>query len=55
MWHVLCAGSSPDEVLPPLERMLEAQELGDLKDNSGFQYLLKVGYEHVHRTLHTDP
>ncbi|XP_021913246.1 nuclear pore complex protein Nup133 [Zootermopsis nevadensis] len=48
-------GCSPDEVLPPLERMLEAQELGSLKDNSSFQYLLKVGYEHVRRTLHTDP
>ncbi|XP_069672597.1 nuclear pore complex protein Nup133 isoform X3 [Periplaneta americana] len=47
-------GSSPDDILPSLERMLEAQELGSLKDHSSFQYLLKVGYEHVHRTLHTD-
>jgi hypothetical protein len=42
-------------VLPPLERMLEAQELGSLKDNSSFQYLLKMGYENVHRTLNTYP
>lgn len=48
-------GSSPDEVLPPLERMLEAQELGNLKDNNNFQYLLKMGYEHMHRILHTEP
>ena len=49
------AGSRPDEILPPLERMLEAHELGTLKDNSSFQYLLKMGYENVHRTLNIDP
>jgi hypothetical protein len=53
--EILCAGSRPDEVLPPLERMLEAQQLGNLKDNSSFQYLLKMGYENVHRTLNTYP
>jgi hypothetical protein len=35
--------------------MLEAHELGALKDNSSFQYLLKMGYENVHRTLNIDP
>jgi hypothetical protein len=49
------AGSRPDEILPPLERMLEAHELGTLKDSSSFQYLLKMGYENVHRTLNIDP
>jgi hypothetical protein len=49
------AGSRPDEILPPLERMLEAHELGTLKDKSSFQYLLKMGYENVHRTLNIDP
>jgi len=52
---IFCAGSRPDEILPPLERMLEANELGTLKDNSNFQYLLKMGYENVHRTLNIDP
>jgi len=35
--------------------MLEAHELGILKDNSGFQYLLKMGYENMHRMLNIDP
>nr|CAD7434086.1 unnamed protein product [Timema monikensis] len=42
---------SVEEFLPPLDRLLEAEELGSIKDNSTFQYLLRVGYEHIHRTL----
>ena len=53
--EIFSAGSRPDEILPPLERMLEAHELGILKDNSGFQYLLKMGYENMHRMLNIDP
>jgi hypothetical protein len=53
--EIFSAGSRPDEILPPLERMLEAHELGTLKDKSSFQYLLKMGYENMHRTLNIDP
>ena len=51
---MIITGSGPEELLPPLERMLEAQELGSLKDSSSFQYLLKMGYEHVRRIMHDD-
>uniref|UniRef100_A0A1B6E0K1 Nucleoporin Nup133/Nup155-like N-terminal domain-containing protein n=1 Tax=Clastoptera arizonana TaxID=38151 RepID=A0A1B6E0K1_9HEMI len=38
--------SNLDQV-PSLEQLSVADELGDLKDNNTFQYLLRVGYEHV--------
>lgn len=35
-------------VLPPLERLLKSEDLGELTENKTFQYLMKVGYEHYY-------
>ena len=37
------------ENMPAPDRLLEAEELGGLKSNANFQYLLRTGYEHVRR------
>lgn len=42
-----------EELLPPVDRLLEAPEIGNLKESSSFQYLLKAAYEHIERTLLT--
>lgn len=39
------------EYLPPAEQILDAEELGDLRDNATFQYLVKAGYEQISRIL----
>lgn len=36
-----------ENFLPPLESFLNAPELGDLTQSKSFQYLLKLGYEHI--------
>ncbi|KAL0269100.1 UNVERIFIED_CONTAM: hypothetical protein PYX00_006935 [Menopon gallinae] len=43
-------GGSPEEFLPPLEYILQAPELGALKEDRHFQYLIRVGYEHFLKT-----
>jgi len=35
-----------DEAVPPISSVLEAEELGDLRNEAQFQYLLRLGYEH---------
>ncbi|KAG8228598.1 hypothetical protein J437_LFUL009303 [Ladona fulva] len=42
----LIMGRTAEEVLPPLDRIMELESLGSLKESSSFQYLMKVGYEH---------
>ena len=37
------------ENMPAPDRLLEAEELSDLKANANFQFLLRTGYEHVRR------
>lgn len=32
--------------LPPLESIFDFDDLGDLRENTTFQYLLKFGYEY---------
>ncbi|XP_052902993.1 nuclear pore complex protein Nup133 [Anopheles moucheti] len=36
-----------ENFLPPLESFLNAPELGDLTQSKSFQYLMKLGYEHI--------
>uniref|UniRef100_A0A182R889 Nucleoporin Nup133/Nup155-like N-terminal domain-containing protein n=1 Tax=Anopheles funestus TaxID=62324 RepID=A0A182R889_ANOFN len=46
----LCYISDAGELenfLPPLESFLNAPELGDLTQSKSFQYLMKLGYEHI--------
>lgn len=43
----LCISLDCDHLVPPLDELLTAEEPGPLKENSTFQYLLRVGYEHV--------
>uniref|UniRef100_A0A182MU25 Nucleoporin Nup133/Nup155-like N-terminal domain-containing protein n=1 Tax=Anopheles culicifacies TaxID=139723 RepID=A0A182MU25_9DIPT len=46
----LCYISDAGELenfLPPLESFLNATELGDLTQSKSFQYLMKLGYEHI--------
>lgn len=33
-------------MVPSIEKLLSMDELGSLKENSTFRYLLQVGYEH---------
>lgn len=35
--------------MPAPDRLLEADELKDLKSHANFQFLLRTGYEHVRR------
>ena len=37
------------ENMPAPDRLLEADELKDLKSHANFQFLLRTGYEHVRR------
>ena len=37
------------EYLPHVDVLLESEELGDLRHNAKFQYLVKAGYEHIQR------
>ena len=39
------------EYLPAADKMLDASELGDLRHQANFQYLIKAGYEQVQRIL----
>nr|CAD7405905.1 unnamed protein product [Timema poppensis] len=41
----------PDDLDRSELGLLEAEELSSINNNSTFQYLLRVGYEHIHRTL----
>lgn len=45
----LCAFFNADfrERLPPLSHLLDAAELGELTASKSFQFLLKLGYEHI--------
>lgn len=38
-------------MLPPLERLLQSEELDDLIRNTTFQYLMKIGYEYYAAAL----
>lgn len=40
-----------DEFLPPMEELLEAPELESLTSSKSFQFLLKLGYEHLYESL----
>lgn len=48
----LCAFSNVDfrDVLPPLSHLLDAHELGELTASKSFQFLLKLGYEHINES-----
>lgn len=35
------------ELLPPLNQLLDAPELGSITASKSFQFLLKLGYEHI--------
>lgn len=43
-------GCRPEEVLPPIDMLLNAPDLGALKDDTNFQYLIKLGYDYFFRT-----
>ncbi|CAH1791718.1 unnamed protein product [Owenia fusiformis] len=46
-------GMNLQNFLPSPEILLNADELGTLKDNTNFQYLVRAGYEHIER-VYTD-
>uniref|UniRef100_A0A182JBK9 Nucleoporin Nup133/Nup155-like N-terminal domain-containing protein n=1 Tax=Anopheles atroparvus TaxID=41427 RepID=A0A182JBK9_ANOAO len=46
-------GGRLENFLPPLESFLDAPELGDLVDSKAFQYLMKLGYEHIRESYQT--
>ncbi|XP_075222739.1 nuclear pore complex protein Nup133 isoform X2 [Lycorma delicatula] len=39
------------DMLPTYDDLIQAEELSELQGNSTFQFLLKVGYEHITKTL----
>ncbi|XP_067007277.2 nuclear pore complex protein Nup133 [Anabrus simplex] len=47
--HIM--GVQVEEVLPPVESILNSEKLGSLRESSNFQFLLQVGYEYVTRTM----
>ncbi|XP_050314136.1 nuclear pore complex protein Nup133 [Anthonomus grandis grandis] len=48
---LVTTGQDPNNILPPIEMLLEDDCVDKLKGNLNFQSLLKTGYEHFHRTL----
>ncbi|KAI8482592.1 hypothetical protein Bbelb_396590 [Branchiostoma belcheri] len=44
-------GVDLQEYLPDVDMLLSSEELGGLKDNSSFQYLVRAGYEHIQRVM----
>ena len=42
-------GNDVKDLLPTAEALLGCEELGDLKDNPSFQFLIKAGYERITR------
>lgn len=43
-------GSNIEDFLPPIEHFLEAPELASLTPLKSFQFLLKLGYEHINES-----
>lgn len=43
-----------EEFLPPIEELLEAPELASLASTKSFQFLLKLGYEHLFESLNKE-
>ncbi|EFA05993.1 Nuclear pore complex protein Nup133-like Protein [Tribolium castaneum] len=37
-------------LLPPMDTLIDDDSLGDLRNNTNFQFLLKAGYEHIYRS-----
>ena len=44
---VTVAGLDLTQCLPAVDRLLAAEELGSLRDQVSFQFLLRAGYEHL--------
>ncbi|XP_055957282.1 nuclear pore complex protein Nup133 [Patella vulgata] len=44
-------GEDLNECLPSVEELLESKELGDLRHNPNFQFLIKAGYEHLQSVM----
>ncbi|XP_018569025.1 nuclear pore complex protein Nup133 [Anoplophora glabripennis] len=47
-------GANPQNLLPPLDTLIEDQSMQHLQDNKNFQFLIKTGYDHVFRTQMLD-
>lgn len=45
------AAPEMEEFLPPMDEIVRAPEIGPLAASRPFQFLLKLGYEHIHETL----
>ncbi|CAH1978388.1 unnamed protein product [Acanthoscelides obtectus] len=46
----LVLGANPQDILPPLDVLIEAESMKTLQDNNSFQFLIKTAYEYVYRT-----
>jgi len=42
-------GADLREYLPSVQGLLDCEELGDLRENQNFQYLIQSGYEHIQK------
>jgi len=42
-------GADLADFLPRPETLLESEELGELRSNTNFQFLIQTGYEHIQR------
>ncbi|XP_064623081.1 nuclear pore complex protein Nup133-like [Lineus longissimus] len=48
---VYTEGLDLHQFLPNVDRLLESEELGDLRHNKTFQFLVRAGYEHIMRIV----
>ncbi|XP_017772484.1 PREDICTED: nuclear pore complex protein Nup133 [Nicrophorus vespilloides] len=47
----LVLGSDPQNLLPPLDMLIDDPSLVNLKNNKNFQFLIKAGYELINRIM----
>ncbi|XP_057660912.1 nuclear pore complex protein Nup133 [Diorhabda carinulata] len=47
---LLDLGVNPQTLLPPINMLLDSPELGQLKENPNFEFLIKTAYEYINRT-----
>ncbi|KAJ8925587.1 hypothetical protein NQ315_009427 [Exocentrus adspersus] len=46
----IALGANPQDLLPPLDTLIDDQSMQHLQDNKNFLFLIKTGYDHVFRS-----
>lgn len=50
-FYLHLTGADLTSYLPPADQLLAAEELGELRHNKNFQFLLRAGYEQIQKVL----